>query len=45
MTKYDYIFKSKEKIAASLNPEEAVVAIAVITTAVDVGLEDINGEI
>lgn len=45
MTKYDYIFKSKEKIAASLNPEEAVVAIAVITTAVDLGLEDINGEI
>lgn len=45
MTKYDYIFKSKEKVAASLNPEEAVVAIAVITTAVDVGLEDINGEI
>lgn len=45
MTKYDYIFKSKEKIAASLNPEEAVVAIAVITTAVDLGIEDINGEI
>ena len=45
MTKYDYIFKSKEKIAASLNPEEAVVALAVITTAVDLGLEDINGEI
>ena len=45
MTKYDYIFKSKEKIAASLNPEEAVVAIAVISTAVDLGIEDINGEI
>ena len=45
MTKYDYIFKSKEKIAASLNPEEAVVAIAVITTAVDLSIEDINGEI
>ena len=45
MTKYDYIYKSKEKIAASLNPEEAVVAIAVITTAVDLSIEDINGEI
>ena len=45
MTKYDYIFKSKEKIAASLKPEEAVVAIAVISTAVDLGIEDINGEI
>lgn len=47
MTKYDYIFKSKEKIPASLSlsPEEAVVAIAVITTAVDLGIEDINGEI
>ncbi len=44
MTKYDYIFKSKETIKESLNEEEAVAAIAVITTIVDSGIEDIDAE-
>ena len=45
MTKYDYIFQSKEKIKESLNKQEAVAAIAVITTIVDSGTEDIDAEI
>ena len=44
MTKYDYIFQSKEKIKESLNKQEAVAAIAVITTIVDSGTEDIDAE-
>ena len=44
MTKYDYIFKSKETIKESLNEEEAVAAIAVITTIVDSGVENIDAE-
>ncbi|MTJ09479.1 MULTISPECIES: tellurite resistance TerB family protein [unclassified Anabaena] len=44
MTKYDYIFKSPEIIEESLNQEEAVAAIAVITTIVDSGIEDIDAE-
>ena len=44
MTKYDYIFKSKETIKESLNAQEAVAVIAVITTIVDSGSEDIDAE-
>ena len=44
MTKYDYIFKSKEPIKESLNEQEAVAAIAVITTIVYSGSEDIDAE-
>jgi hypothetical protein len=44
MTKYDYIFQSKETIKESLNKQEAVAAIAVITTIVDSGTEDIDAE-
>ena len=44
MTKYDYIFNSQEKIEESLNEEEAVAAIAVITTIVDSGIENIDAE-
>jgi hypothetical protein len=44
MKKYDYIFKSKDKIKESLNEQEAVAAIAVITTIVDSGMEDVDAE-
>ena len=44
MKKYDYIFNSQEKIKESLNEQEAVAAIAVITTIVDSGSEDIDAE-
>jgi hypothetical protein len=44
MTKYDYIFQSQETIKESLNKQEAVAAIAVITTIVDSGTEDIDAE-
>ncbi|MEI6444462.1 MAG: tellurite resistance TerB family protein [Nostocales cyanobacterium ELA583] len=44
MTKYDYIFQSKETIKESLHEKEAVAAIAVITTIVDSGIEDIDAE-
>lgn len=44
MTRYDKIFKSKEITEESLNPEEAVAAIAVITAIVDSSLEDLDTE-
>jgi hypothetical protein len=44
MTRYDKIFKSKEISKESLNPEEAVAAIAVITAIVDSSIEDLDAE-
>ncbi|HLP91823.1 MAG TPA: tellurite resistance TerB family protein [Nostocaceae cyanobacterium] len=44
MTKYDRIFNSDEVLAELLSPEEAVVAIAVITTTLDTSLEEIDVE-
>jgi hypothetical protein len=44
MTKYDYIFNCQDTIEESLNQEEAVAAIAVITTIVDSGIKDIDAE-
>jgi hypothetical protein len=44
MTKYDYIFNSQDKIKESLNEQQAVAAIAVITTIVDSGIDNIDAE-
>jgi hypothetical protein len=44
MTKYDKIFNSGEELEELLSPEEAVAAIAVITTAIDTSPEDIDAE-
>lgn len=44
MTKYDRIFKSQDVSEESLNAEEAVAAIAVITAIVDSSLEDLDTE-
>ncbi|HLO85217.1 MAG TPA: tellurite resistance TerB family protein [Nostocaceae cyanobacterium] len=44
MTKYDRIFNSNEELEELLTPEEAVAAIAVITTAIDTSPEDIDAE-
>ncbi|MBD2136809.1 hypothetical protein H6F32_04190 [Anabaena sp. FACHB-1237] len=41
---YDYIFKSAAEIQESLNQEEAVAAIAVISAIVDSGIENIDPE-
>lgn len=45
MSKYDYIFKSSALIVESLNAEESVAAIAVITAIIDGGIEDLDVEI
>lgn len=45
MSKYDYIFKSSALIVESLNAEESVAAIAVITAIIDEGIEDLDVEI
>jgi hypothetical protein len=44
MGKYDQIFLSKDKSNESLNEEEAVAAIAVVTMAVDTGIDNVNLE-
>ena len=44
MTKYDKIFNSSAFTTESLNSEEAVAAIAIISAAVDCTIEDIDTE-
>lgn len=44
MGKYDKFFSSKKTLKESLTPEEAVAAIALITTAADSSLEDVDIE-
>jgi len=44
MGKYDKFFTSKKTLKESLTPEEAVAAIALITTAADSSLEDVDIE-
>jgi hypothetical protein len=44
MGKYDQIFLSEDKSNESLNEEEAVAAIAVVTMAVDTGIDNVNLE-
>ena len=44
MTKYDYIFNSQDKIKESLNEQQAVASITVITTIVDSGIDNIDAE-
>ncbi|MBW4643911.1 MAG: tellurite resistance TerB family protein [Goleter apudmare HA4340-LM2] len=45
MTKYDRIFNSPDASEESLSPEEAVAAIAVVTTIADSSLEEVDAEI
>lgn len=45
MAKYDKIFNSSEVSDESLSPEEAVAAIAVITTTANSSLEEVDAEI
>ncbi|MDF5718544.1 MAG: hypothetical protein PUP93_32945 [Rhizonema sp. NSF051] len=42
MAKYDKIFNSKKTAEESLNPKEAVAAIAIVTAAADSSLEDVD---
>ncbi len=45
MTRYDKIFRSPDISEESLNPEEAVAAIAVITAITDSSFEEVDAEI
>ena len=42
MAKYDKIFNSKKTAEESINPKEAVAAIAIVTAAADSSLEDVD---
>ncbi|MBN3897374.1 MAG: hypothetical protein V7L14_31580 [Nostoc sp.] len=44
MTKYDKVFNSPKTSEESLNPEEAVAAIAVVTAIADSSIEDVDAE-
>ena len=44
MTKYDKIFNSPKTSEESLNPEEAVAAVAVVTAIADSSIEDVDAE-
>ncbi|MEA5582871.1 tellurite resistance TerB family protein [Nodularia harveyana UHCC-0300] len=45
MTQYDKIFNSTKTIEESLNPEEAVAAIAVVTEMADLSIDEVDGEV
>ncbi|MBR8832837.1 MAG: hypothetical protein DSM106950_02035 [Stigonema ocellatum SAG 48.90 = DSM 106950] len=45
MGKYDKIFSSDKSLKASLSPEEAIAAIAVVTAAADSSLDDVDPEL
>jgi hypothetical protein len=44
MTKYDKVFNSQKTISATLTPEEAVAAIAVVIAVADASIEEIDPE-